>query len=661
MARGTWRDYGSRAGGWPRPLDRYGTAYVELVASAPAAGPVGDRPSRTPTGLRARAGARLERSLPEEAAPLAKALVLAERDDVDPTVTRQFADAGLVHVLAISGLHVGILAAVATWLIGFVTRRASRYLVAAFLVGAYVIFIGSPPSAVRAALLFAGYATARARRAPAATGDLVGLAAIIAVVADPLVVLRPGFQLSYAGFGGLVAGNHAAGRLSAGAVPLSRRLPRRAVAGLRVMLAGTGAFVCTAPIAAAHFGRVSPASILSTPVAVPLVALSLVALFGALLLPSFLADLAADAAAGALTLLRGAVELFGALPLHGPASAPPPFDWLGLGLLFLALGTLVYARTPMRAAVPLGAAFAASAVAPWIAVLPARGATLLCSLDVGQGDAAVIRTRRGRWIVVDAGPGPGFHASTDAGASSYAPERDYRYGDAGRRVVVPFLRARGARAVELFVLSHPHLDHLGGAAGLFEEMPVRRVLDAGYPLASRSYLGFLQRVEAEGAEWLPGRRGARVAIDEVEILVLAPDAEGEARVASAAPPEDPNDVSLIVRMRIDGGFTYLNTGDAPAESETTVLAGWPADSLQAELLKLGHHGSRTSTRLRWLTAVEPRIAVISAGRRNRYGHPHASTLARLDSARIERVWRTDRQGTLCIRVAAGGRWRLEPG
>jgi competence protein ComEC len=106
-----------------------------------------------------------------------------------------------------------------------------------------------------------------------------------------------------------------------------------------------------------------------------------------------------------------------------------------------------------------------------------------------------------------------------------------------------------------------------------------------------------------------------------------------------------------------GSFRYLNTGDASVEVEKRILEATVADSLRADVLKLGHHGSRTSSAVAWLRAVRPDIAVISAGRGNRYGHPHAVTLARLDSARVARVWRTDRDGPLCIE-GDGRDWRI---
>ena len=236
--------------------------------------------------------------------------------------------------------------------------------------------------------------------------------------------------------------------------------------------------------------------------------------------------------------------------------------------------------------------------------------------------------------------------------------------DQGAAVVVPFLRRHGARAIELLAISHPHLDHFGGTAALFDAFPVRAVVDPAVREPSAAYLGFLERTLREPARWMSASAGDRFRVDDVEIDVLWPtDVAGLGanegslsfvlRIGEADGPDgDP-------RAEDESGrapFVYVNTGDAPQEVEAAILSrrDGPPD---ADLLKVGHHGSHTSSALAWLRATRPEIAVISAGRGNRYGHPHAVTLARLDSARVGRVWRTDRDGTLCIEVREDG-WHV---
>jgi competence protein ComEC len=115
----------------------------------------------------------------------------------------------------------------------------------------------------------------------------------------------------------------------------------------------------------------------------------------------------------------------------------------------------------------------------------------------------------------------------------------------------------------------------------------------------------------------------------------------------------------VLRVSIGGSLVYLNTGDATSEDERAILSTWGTDSLRADVLKVGHHGSRTSTSAPFLSAVRPALAVISAGRGNRYGHPHRVVLERLEAASVPRVWRTDRDGTVCIEVDPRRGWRIE--
>ncbi len=647
--RGHWWSLGPAAP-WPRRPDRAGLLLVSTARPARTSHPHGHpgwaaRLRAAAPWLRAAAARRLDRRLPPDAAPLARALVLADRSGLDPRLGRRFAEAGLAHLLAISGLHVGILAAGAAGLFGLLGLGRRRHAVAAALAAGYVALLGFPAAALRAAVLVAGWALARTRGSPVRLGELLGLAAALTVLLDPLVPLDVGFQLSFAGFAGLGLGAALGRRAFEAASRAGGWWARVARRGRRLALplaAGTGAFALTAPLAAAHFGRAAPIAVVTNLFGVPIVTLALAGLAGALLLPAALGGgLAAAAATGALRLLERVVRVFAALPFgHAEVAPPGPLAWLSAGLVLLAAVRAARGARG-RAWWPLLAGGAALALAqPGLYSLRAGRDALLCSLDVGQGDAAVLRTRAGHWIVFDAGPRSGSF-------------------DAGRRIVIPFLRRRGARSIALFVLSHPHMDHLGGAGALLGAFRVGRVLDAGNPMPTPAYDDFLGELSEEGVRWLPARPGERLRIDEASLMVLGPDLGAERSREGTVEPGaavEANEASVTVRVRI-GGFTYLNPGDASEDEERWLLDRWPADSLRAMLLKVGHHGSRGSSSAPWLAAVEPRLAFVSSGVGNRYGHPHAEALARLRRAGA-RIWRSDRRGTLCVSIRPDGSWRV---
>ena len=553
----------------------------------------------------------------------------------------------MAHLLAISGLHVGLIGAAIGLLLRSFAGPARAAVGAASVVALYVAAIGAPPSAVRASLLLAGWAVARVRGLPARPWDLLGAAAIIIVVTDPLVLVEPGFQLSFAGFAGLGAGltvwqSLLAARSSPRA-PLAAllRLPRGVRRRIRLLglavAGGTGAFLATAPIAAAHFQHVAPAALVSHFGGTPLVAGAIGALAMTLFLPPPLDGLGAEAATTVIRLLMALADRVAGLPGSHASIAEPSLPlWVAIVLATFGAWRFLRWGHVRSAALPLAAAAAVVLATPTLHRRVPGGHSLLCTLDVGQGDAAVLRTVRGRWILFDAGP---------------------RFGDrdAGRDVVLPILRRYGARRIDLFVLSHPDLDHVGGFESVHQDVPVFRVLDSGHPVPTSSYARFLARAEEDGIRWLPAARGDAVRLDNVTIRVLGPAGVPGADAGS----ERTNETSLLLRVSIGRALVYLNTGDATADDERALLTAWQADSLRADLLKVGHHGSRTSSASDFLRAVRPSVAVISAGRGNAYGHPHPSVLDRLSLAGVPRVWRTDREGTLCLEVDERRGWRVQ--
>lgn len=590
--------------------------------------------------IRSAAARRLRARLPADVDATARALLLAERDELPASLRRRFVDAGLAHLLAISGLHVGIIAGLILALSRPFVRGRRVYLVAATVVGVYVAILGAPTPALRASLLFAGWATSRFVGRPIRGADLLGVVALMFLVSDPSTILEPGFQLSFAGFAGVSIGPAVARALSAGRGKARLTVAGRTgklIRGLSTgLLAGIGAFLATAPISAWHFGRIAPVSMASNLVGSPIVALSIWGLAGTLL-PDPLGTWFAGGATVCLRVLHAAAGWFSNWTGGHFESSPPSAEtWLAWLIAFGILARIARGISPARTIVPVAILVSLALGQPFTRLLEHRNTGLLCTLSVGQGDAAILRTFEGRWIVFDGGPelGPG----------------------AGREEIVGALRRRGGRSVALVVLSHPDVDHLGGLPGLLTSVPVGGVLDTADPLPRAPYARLLAVAEQAGVPWLIARPGTRIHVDDAEVLVLGPDPAGE--TDREGRPLTANQTSLVVRVSL-AGFRYVNSGDATAVEETHILRSWPRDSLRADLLKVGHHGSRTSTSGEWLAAVRPTVAVISAGRGNRYGHPHPEVVARLNAAHVPVVWRTDRRGTLCIEIRRDGRWRID--
>ena len=561
-------------------------------------------------------------------APVVAALALAETRELDRGLREDFARSGTTHLLSISGFHVGVVAALGLALLRSLgAGRRGAALGAAGVSWLYVALLGFPSAATRAAVMLTALAASRARGRPPARWGGLGVAFLALVALDPPRLTSAGFQLSFAGAAGLVAWVRPLRRGIRRTWP--RRTPDALVDGLA---AGTAATLATLPFVAWHFERVSLVGIPATLVASPCVVLAL---------PGALLSLAADAlhpAAG--RFLAGGVGLaLDALVWSARTAAAPawasvwvPRGWVSVGLVGALVGAhLAYKmRTPARSALLAGGAAAGILAWPGLLVLQARGTAEVLMMDVGQGDAVALRTPAGRWLLVDAGP------PWD--------------GDPGASPVVRTLRRRGVRRLEALVLTHPDLDHIGGAPAVLGAFEVGEILDPGEPAGKEAYVALLEEAARRGIPWRQARAGDRRGWDGVDVRILHP---GTAALPSGESDTDANDVSVVLSVAF-GEFDALLTGDAPTAVERALVA---EVSPTLEVLKVGHHGSLTSTAPELLTRARPAVALVSAGRRNRYGHPAPAVLHRLAEAGAQ-VHRTDRVGTVSVLGRRDGSWTV---
>lgn len=567
--------------------------------------------------LRARAARRIDARFGADA-PLVRALVIADVHDLDDAMRDRWARAGLVHALSVSGLHVGIV--FGTLVLAARAARAPPARAAALAVaglGAYVLVIGAPPPAVRAAVMAGAVAAARARQRPVSPWAAIALGAWVPVFVDPAVPLDLGWQLSVGGIATLQCAGVATRRLALSGSSWRPRLGRELLTGVIASIAAT-------PLVAWHMGLVSLVAPITNIAAAPLFTLAQPTLFLTLLLDPLgpPAVIAAAAARPMLALLDG-VAAVGARPSWSAMAVTPTLLETVLGGVLIVAGLAAVARR--HAGPPLVVGALATTILVWTPVLPASDARALelHVLDVGQGDALALRTPRGRWMLIDAGPGP-----------PVAP-------DAGRRVIIPHVRRLGG-SVAALVLTHADLDHIGGAASLVSRLAPERLVEPAFVATSGAYGVLLDSAEVTGVRWTAARQGQVLDLDGVAVRVLGPDADW------LAAQTGPNDASTILRVEY-GDIRILLVGDAERAQEAHLLERLGPDALRADVLKVGHHGSRTSSTDAFLDAVRPRVALVSVGRDNAYGHPSPSVLAAL-AARHIAVFRTDVSGTLVLRT-----------
>lgn len=576
--------------------------------------------------LRIAASRRLESALGDpsrETLGVVVALLTGDREMLSPELEELYRDAGIFHVMAISGAQVAMVILV----FYFVLRRLGASEVATLwtlllVVPFYAAFCGSGPPVVRAALAASVVLGARLLSLDRPHVNALALAALLLLLWEPLWLEDPGFQLSFAAMAAILWLTE----------PLANRLrPLGLLATpLSVSIAAQAVVV---PITAWHFHGLTWVAPLASLVAVPLsgaiviVGLALVLLSGVPLL----SDLLSLGAHVGVALLTGTARLASELPGATLAVARPSFLWMLA--YYGALACLRHGRGRVRAlsVLVLGALLLA---------LPfEKGETLseperltLTALDVGHGDAIVLSLPEGQRVLVDGGGLP---------ATSF---------DVGERVVLPYLLDHGGRRLDAVVLTHADYDHIGGLFAIVDSMNVREVWESGASWERPAYRRLRQAARRRGVALRRLRAGESFRWGGVLWEVLA---------ASGAPgmesPADENDRSIVMRLTL-GESSVLLTGDAGEKLERALLSrGIP---LEADVLKVAHHGSQSSTSAPFLDAVRPRFAILSSRQNVGWPLPSPTVLDRLRGKGIAYA-RTDEHGAVTVRLDANGGMEVE--
>jgi competence protein ComEC len=649
---------GTRNPGLPDPALVLRAAGVDALAGVPdpaaiarLAEPSGVGPRRLAFLARRALRAAIDREVGGGPGAFLKTAVLGDRRGVGAEVEEGFRVAGATHVLSVSGLH---LAAVATLLFVVVRAAAARVprlplhvdpravaaAVALPAIAFFALVTGEAIATMRSALMLSIGMGAYLVGRRAAAGPAIAGAALVLLAASPLQLADLSLQLSLASVIGIALGARGIGPRAP--EPPAGRLRRLPAWLWRFVAATLAATAATAPLVAHHFGEVAPLSPLGNLALVPIVELAVVpvglagAAVGAIWPPLGQLPLAAAGMAA-----RAALAIADSFRLHGPL-------WLcrtpnGLETAALtAAGCLALVAAgspgPRRRRLAAGALAAALLAVASLAVRDlvrrhARDLTVTF-LDVGQGDAAVVEAPGGRVMVIDGGG-----------------VRDGSF-DTGARIVEPFLRARGIGRVDLVVLSHPHPDHLNGLFRIIERFPVGAFWSSGDDGHNPEYRRLVARARALGIR-MPDVAGAD--LGGAAIVPLGPflSAPGGGERIAAAPGLTVNDASLVLRIGL-AGRGVLFTGDLEADGEGELAGRRDAgQTVASDVLKVPHHGSRTSSTPELVDAVAPAVAVMSLGWRNQFRFPAPEVVERY-AARGARLLRTDRDGAITVVIAPDG-------
>lgn len=651
---------------------------------------------RLPAYVRSAANRHLPAPLrlsPEDAGML-NAMLFGDRSRLDRNMRLGFERTGSFHLFVVSGMHVALLAGLLYW----VARRLGLFewlatLLTLLLVAAYALLTGLGIPVERALLMTTVFLLARLLSRERNALNALGAAALAVLIASPRALFEASFQMTFLA---VIA-------IAGIAMPLAQRsflpyaratrnlsvrwrdlsLPPR-VAQFRTMLrywsealemafgrrfrhlhtwliravlfaielALVGVIAEAAMVLpmALYFHRATlfalPANMLSVPLVAVLAPLGMLTFLAALLAPW----IAAVPAAALALLLHGLTAAIGRISRSQAADlrVPGPVLWHALAAC-VCIGLCCWAVRRSRRWAMAGVAALALAV---IAVLMPSRPDLhpqrleVTAIDVGQGDSLLVVGPEGRTMLVDAGGPTGAAANAENAALRLAGGSGF---DVGEEVVSPYLWWRQLRRLDVVALTHAHSDHMGGMPAVLRNFRPRELWVAVDP-NSAPYRAMLAEAAELGIHVRHLRAGDRFAWDGMQISVLAP----EPAYANPGPPV--NNDSLVMRI-VYGQASALLEGDAEAPSEhqmaVAAASGTGLPVGPDTLLKVGHHGSRTSTTPEFLALAAPREAVISVGRNNTFGHPRPEVIQRLADERA-RVFRTDQFGLTTFLLSRDG-------
>ena len=567
--------------------------------------------------LTARVRARLRASLMTALLPgpergLVLAMVLGDRSELDEETAEAFRASGTYHVLALSGAQVALVAGLIVGALRWLrVGPGPEAVLTSLAVWFYALLVGGDVPIVRAALMASAVLGGRAFDLAGDAANLLGLAGLVLLVWQPGYAFDVGFQLSFGATLGILA---LVGPLGRGVPPLPLRMELALVASL-------AAQAVLSPLLALQFHRLAPGALLLNLAAVPLSAGVLLAGLATIALAPvpLLGPAVADVAWIAAHALRRSGDLGPLGPWLDLRVAGPTLVVVGIHVAALSLivrgrrgrglGLLVVSHLGLLAGSP---------------PLTGDGRLHLSVLDVGQGDCLLLRSPSGRALLVDTG-------------GSWNPRFDV-----GERRVAPVLWRFGIRRLDAMILTHAHGDHVGGAPFLLRAFHVEEVWTGPAPVRSPTWRRLDRILRRAGVGRRALARGAVLEWDGVELQVLGP------RPPAGPPRRARNEDSLVLLARL-GAVAFLLPGDVGGGAEDGLVLP------RCMVVKVPHHGSRTSSRPLLVRSTRPRVAVASLGSRNPFGYPHPSVVERYREAGALFL-RTDRDGQVDVATDGSRVW-----
>lgn len=553
-------------------------------------------------------------------------MLLGEKSFIPSHLKEIFAEAGIMHILAVSGLHVGIIAMALLALLSMLKLPNKFKLFTLILILiTYASITGFRPSVLRATIMFilliGGKLINRSRN----LNISLFFAGFLILLLNPLILYDAGFLLSFIVTFFII-------NLS----PILQRLFSKIVVWIKNPLAvSTAAWVGIFPLSAYFFSKVSIISIISNIFIIPLTGIAVILGFITFFIGFVsisLAGLFANLNYLVLNLITLIAKSFSSLPFAFIYVAQPSVMLIILYYLTVFFIIEIFYKKTLSPKIKKKAILIVLSVTLLIIVVqvfyPADNLKVNF-INVGEGDCILIEAPNKINILIDGGG---------------TPQSDF---DVGNKIVIPYLRRKGINEIDLLILTHPHLDHLEGLLPILKEFKVDMVLDSGLLCDSSEYKEFISLILEKGISYHKAKAGDNfIFSNNLEIFLLNPLYDSDFYDES-----DFNNASIVVKLFYKNA-DFLFTGDIEVTAEKKLLV-WQ-NILQSDILKVGHHGSITSTNLEFLDKVDPRIAIITVGK-NHFGHPSQKIIERLEDGNIQ-IYRTDEDGTIIIRTNGQEYW-----
>lgn len=567
----------------------------------------------------------LEEKLENDEAYLAKGVIIGDKNNLSNEIKEDFKNASLTHMIAISGTHFSYIILIMTYINNIIKRKRMGQVLTIIVILLFMYITGNTASVIRSGTMAIMIIIASILHKRPDVWNNIAISLLIQILNNPYIIFDIGFQLSYGGVIGILTFYKKISKI------LLKDKKTKITYILNTISVTISANIFIMPIILIHFNTMSLSFIISNLIASPILGLviimTLILIFTSLILKSLINPF--------WKILNILLKIFIAitsicanLPL---SKIYVPTPKLILIILFYSI-VLIINKLSIKEKYKIVKRYLISSLIIIVLlnfIVPIltskRNSLEINFIDVGQGDSTLIRVNNKNILI-------------DGGGSL-----DSNNFDTGEKILFPYLLDRGIYAIDYVIVSHFDADHCQGLEYVMKNMKVKHAIISGLGQESNEYNTFINLAKKQNTKIIYVKKGDIIKIKDATIEILYPNNE-----KIVENPKNNNAIVCKVEWR---KFSILFTGDIEEKAERKILQMYENDLeiLKSSILKVGHHGSKTSSTEEFIQAVNPKIALIGVGKNNKFGHPNSGVIERLEKIGCK-IYRTDRKGEITIKM-----------